>query len=188
MAVTLLLFASAREAAGRARDEFALAPDTTLGALLDRVETEYGEAFAAILANARVWIDGEEPEQELFGGAVEQLQVRRHARAGVEHHHRRERLRLAREQRDVGRLAVVEDREVVLGEIGDEATSRVEHGGIHRHRAHAGPEDRLILDGGGSGPGGACRVRSGERQAGQCRRDDGNERRDLHGFHLMPDA
>jgi molybdopterin converting factor small subunit len=71
--VRLLLFASAREAAGRARDEFDLgrlgwrggAPQTsqpaTLAALLIEARARYGPAFAAVLDTARVWINGDEP-------------------------------------------------------------------------------------------------------------------------------
>ena len=71
--VRLLLFASAREAAGRSRDEFDLdrlgsrdsAPQTgqpvTLAALLIEARERYGPAFVAVLDTARVWINGDEP-------------------------------------------------------------------------------------------------------------------------------
>jgi molybdopterin converting factor small subunit len=71
--VRLLLFASAREAAGRSRDEFDLdrlasgdgEPQTsqpvTLAALLIEARSRYGPAFAAVLDTARVWINGDEP-------------------------------------------------------------------------------------------------------------------------------
>ncbi|HZP30386.1 MAG TPA: MoaD/ThiS family protein [Acidimicrobiia bacterium] len=58
MTVRLLLFASAREAAGRANDEF---PPSTLGELLDAARTRYGDAFAEVLERARVWVNGDEP-------------------------------------------------------------------------------------------------------------------------------
>ncbi|MGQ0826215.1 MAG: MoaD/ThiS family protein [Actinomycetota bacterium] len=61
MSVRLLLFASARDAAGRARADFDVESVATLGELLDRASTEYGDAFAAVLSVARVWIDGDEP-------------------------------------------------------------------------------------------------------------------------------
>ncbi len=58
--VRLLLFASAREAAGGRGDTFR-AP--TLAALLDAARERYGERFGAVLDGSRVWIDGEEPPQ-----------------------------------------------------------------------------------------------------------------------------
>jgi molybdopterin synthase sulfur carrier subunit len=54
----LRLFARAREAAGRAADDI---PAGSLGELLDRACVAYGEEFAAVLATAAVWINGEEP-------------------------------------------------------------------------------------------------------------------------------
>ncbi len=54
----LRLFARAREAAGRAADDI---PAASLGELLDRACATYGEEFAAVLATAAVWINGEEP-------------------------------------------------------------------------------------------------------------------------------
>jgi sulfur-carrier protein len=59
--VRLLLFASAREAAGCSRDEFELAPGAPLGTLLDDAVERYGQTFALVLARARVWINGDEP-------------------------------------------------------------------------------------------------------------------------------
>jgi molybdopterin synthase sulfur carrier subunit len=53
------LFAQAREAAGRADDEYEAA---TLGELLEAARDRYGAQFAAVLDNARVWINGDEPE------------------------------------------------------------------------------------------------------------------------------
>ena len=52
------LFAQAREAAGRGHDERAA---TSLAALLDDLRASYGPEFAAVLANARVWVNGDEP-------------------------------------------------------------------------------------------------------------------------------
>lgn len=59
------LFAAAREAAGRAADEFD-APD--VATLLDQARTRYGEPFAAVLSGSRVWVNGDEPP---LGGATE---------------------------------------------------------------------------------------------------------------------
>ena len=54
------LFASARDAAGRADDTVEA---TTLGEALDRTRAEYGAGFADVLETARVWVNGDEPEQ-----------------------------------------------------------------------------------------------------------------------------
>ncbi len=53
---TLRLFASARDAAGVARDDI---PGATVGAVLAAARERYGEAFVAVLATARVWVNGE---------------------------------------------------------------------------------------------------------------------------------
>jgi sulfur-carrier protein len=52
----LRLFASARDAAGTARDEV---PGTTVGAVIDGAVTRYGETFAALLPTCRIWCNGE---------------------------------------------------------------------------------------------------------------------------------
>jgi molybdopterin synthase sulfur carrier subunit len=57
----LLLFAAARDAAGRRVDEFHAGEAATLGRLLDAARERYGEPFAAVLATSRVWVNGEEP-------------------------------------------------------------------------------------------------------------------------------
>jgi molybdopterin converting factor small subunit len=52
------LFASAREAAGRAE---AVVEAATLGDLLDSARSTYGPGFAAVLDTSRVWVNGDEP-------------------------------------------------------------------------------------------------------------------------------
>jgi molybdopterin synthase sulfur carrier subunit len=59
--VTLRLFAAAREAAGRGRDEFAISAAPTVDALLDAATSVYGRTFAEVLARSRVWVNGDEP-------------------------------------------------------------------------------------------------------------------------------
>jgi molybdopterin synthase sulfur carrier subunit len=59
--VRLLLFASAREAAGRPTDAFELATDAPLEALLQLAVERYGDGFAPVLAASRVWVNGDEP-------------------------------------------------------------------------------------------------------------------------------
>jgi len=55
--VHLRLFASAREAAGRSSDTVEA---STLGEALDVARDRYGDEFTAVLARARVWINGDE--------------------------------------------------------------------------------------------------------------------------------
>ena len=55
----LRLFASAREAAGTARDDV---PGRTVGEVLDGATARYGPAFATVLEQCRVWRNGEPAE------------------------------------------------------------------------------------------------------------------------------
>jgi len=59
--VTLRLFAAAREAAGRGHDEYDPLRAPTVGSLLDSAVSAYGTTFAEVLANSRVWVNGDEP-------------------------------------------------------------------------------------------------------------------------------
>ncbi|HUF84324.1 MAG TPA: MoaD/ThiS family protein [Acidimicrobiia bacterium] len=52
------LFARAREAAGRAEDQF---DAVTVGDLLAAARAAYGDEFTAVLERARVWVNGDEP-------------------------------------------------------------------------------------------------------------------------------
>ena len=61
MTVTLRLFASAREAAGRGADEYDVEATPTVGAVLDAAGSAYGTTFVAVLETARVWVNGDEP-------------------------------------------------------------------------------------------------------------------------------
>jgi MoaD family protein len=63
--VRLLLFATARETAGCSRDEFELNAAAPLERLLTDAVQRYGESFALVLATARVWVNGNEPESDL---------------------------------------------------------------------------------------------------------------------------
>jgi len=60
---TMLLFAAAREAAGRTCD---VIPGGTLGAVLDEARRRYGAGFAHVLANSRVWLNGEMQHDEMY--------------------------------------------------------------------------------------------------------------------------
>ena len=52
----LRLFAAAREAAGRSRDDV---PGTDVASVLAAACERYGEHFAAVLARSKVWVNGE---------------------------------------------------------------------------------------------------------------------------------
>lgn len=52
----LRLFASAREAAGIARDDL---PGSTVGEVLAAARARYGEPFATLLTSCAVWKNGE---------------------------------------------------------------------------------------------------------------------------------
>jgi molybdopterin converting factor small subunit len=56
------LFASAREAAGTARDSV---PGGTVAEVLHAASQRYGHGFAAVLETCRVWVNGDEatPDQ-----------------------------------------------------------------------------------------------------------------------------
>jgi molybdopterin converting factor small subunit len=54
----LVLFARAREVAGRSNDDI---DAETLGELLDRARESYGPEFGAILDRCRIWVNGDEP-------------------------------------------------------------------------------------------------------------------------------
>ena len=55
--VRLLLFAAARDAAGRSADTL---DAITLGDVLAHARSTYGQVFAAVLEHSRVWVNGEE--------------------------------------------------------------------------------------------------------------------------------
>jgi MoaD family protein len=61
LTVTLLLFAAAREAAGRNVDHYDLHATPCVGDVLDAAGRAYGPTFEAVLATARVWVNGDEP-------------------------------------------------------------------------------------------------------------------------------
>jgi molybdopterin converting factor small subunit len=65
--VVLLLFAEARLAAGTSRENFCA---RSVGELLDAARARHGDRFTAVLARARVWVNGEPaaPDQVLHDG------------------------------------------------------------------------------------------------------------------------
>ena len=68
----LRLFAAAREAAGRSRDEV---DGDTVAAVLAAASVRYGEQFAAVLAASRVWVNGEPAAPDTPVGAADEVAV-----------------------------------------------------------------------------------------------------------------
>ena len=58
----LRLFASAREAAGTARDDV---PGRTVAEVLDGATARYGPGFASVLEQCRIWRNGEPAEGDV---------------------------------------------------------------------------------------------------------------------------
>jgi molybdopterin converting factor small subunit len=68
----LRMFASAREAAGTARDEV---PGATVGEVLGAARRRYGDGFADVLATCRIWVNGDPADEDaalppVSGGAT----------------------------------------------------------------------------------------------------------------------
>lgn len=59
------LFATAREAAGRGADTFDPRDAPTVAAVLVAATARYGPAFEAVLATARIWLNGDDPPEGL---------------------------------------------------------------------------------------------------------------------------
>jgi molybdopterin synthase sulfur carrier subunit len=70
--VILRCFASAREAAGTGRAELRA---RTLGDALADAEARFGDAFAAVLASSRVWVNGEPAEPGAMLAAGDEVAV-----------------------------------------------------------------------------------------------------------------
>lgn len=66
------LFASVREAAGRAEDDV---PGATVGDVLDAAVDRYGPDFGRLLAQCRVWVNGEPVTPESPVGDHDELAV-----------------------------------------------------------------------------------------------------------------
>ena len=50
------MFASARTAAGRSRDDV---PGSTVAEVLDEARRRYGQTFTDVLESCRIWVNGE---------------------------------------------------------------------------------------------------------------------------------
>lgn len=68
----LRLFASAREAAGTARDDI---DGATVGEVLDAARARYGDAFAGVLDRSRVWVNGEAADAATPVSATDEVAV-----------------------------------------------------------------------------------------------------------------
>lgn len=68
----LRLFASAREAAGTARDDL---PGATIGDVLDGATARYGPGFATVLEQCRVWCNGEPADRSASVGDADEVAV-----------------------------------------------------------------------------------------------------------------
>ena len=69
---TLRLFAAAREAAGTGRVEIEAG---TVGAVLAEAETRYGAAFAAVVSQSRVWLNGQPAGDDDVVGPADEVAV-----------------------------------------------------------------------------------------------------------------
>ena len=68
----LRLFASAREAAGTNRDEI---DGLDVGEVLATATDRYGQAFAAVLATSKVWVNGEPADAATAVGPRDEVAV-----------------------------------------------------------------------------------------------------------------
>jgi molybdopterin synthase sulfur carrier subunit len=68
----LLLFASAREAAGRARDNF---QGATVAEVLTAAKHRFGPSFESVLASCTIWLNGEECEPHSPVGEADEVAV-----------------------------------------------------------------------------------------------------------------
>ena len=66
----LRLFASAREAAGRGRDEI---DGATVADVLAVASQRYGDAFVAVLPTCRVWVNGDPAEPDTVVGPTDEV-------------------------------------------------------------------------------------------------------------------
>ena len=69
---TVRMFASARTAAGRGRDEV---PGDTVDAVLGAARERYGPGFAEVLASCRIWVNGEPAGPETVVTADDEVAV-----------------------------------------------------------------------------------------------------------------
>jgi sulfur-carrier protein len=66
------LFASAREAAGTARDEI---PGSTVGEVLAAARDRYGSEFTVLLDTCRIWVNGDAADEGTQVGESDEVAV-----------------------------------------------------------------------------------------------------------------
>jgi molybdopterin converting factor small subunit len=66
------MFASARAAAGRGRDDV---PGETVGAVLAAAEARYGSEFGEVLSTCRIWVNGEPATRSMAVGLADEVAV-----------------------------------------------------------------------------------------------------------------
>ncbi len=66
------MFAAARTAAGRSRDEL---PGATVGEVLAAARDSYGPTFADVLESCRIWVNGEPAEPTTEVSADDEIAV-----------------------------------------------------------------------------------------------------------------
>lgn len=69
---TLRLFAAAREAAGTASAQI---EGATVAEVLEHAVHTYGERFREVLANSRVWLNGDPADDQAVVGASDEVAV-----------------------------------------------------------------------------------------------------------------
>ena len=66
------LFAAARDAAGTGQDEL---PGDTVRDVLSVASRRYGDAFTAVLATSKIWVNGEPAQSDDQVGSADELAV-----------------------------------------------------------------------------------------------------------------
>jgi molybdopterin converting factor small subunit len=66
------MFASARAAAGRGRDDV---PGDTVGAVLATARQRYGARFDEVLRTCRIWVNGEPASESTTVGSSDEVAV-----------------------------------------------------------------------------------------------------------------
>jgi len=66
------LFASAREAAGRGRDDV---PGRTVAEVLGAASERYGDRFVEVLSTCRIWVNGNVAEPSTSVGPADEVAV-----------------------------------------------------------------------------------------------------------------
>lgn len=82
---TLRMFANARQTSGTGRAKF---PGDTVGQVLNAACDEYGPEFAIVVAQCRVWLNGEPCESNDAVSETDEVALLPPVSGGSEHRHR----------------------------------------------------------------------------------------------------